>query len=527
MSALRRALIGLAVLALLLGLGSAALIMTSDHSSPRGLLLGLVLGAGWSFAFTGLYAWERRPGNNIGPLMTAIGFTWFFTAMQSSGNSIVFAIGVFGSTVPFAILIHLLVTFPSGKLKGRLQMCVVGLGYLVTVPLQLAWAFFADPTVQRDCDGCPANPILVEGHENIANSIDAVQVIGGIVAIAAAIAILFVTWRRSSPTERRALTPVVTVGGCAFVILLGLLVVGELGVPDTVKDVVYIASIAVFSLLPFAFLFGLLRSRIGRAEEVTTALSAENAQLNAELEAKVVELRASRHRIVEAGYAERRRVERNLHDGAQQRLMALTMNLRLARDKLGDDPAATAELLDEAMEELAATTAELRELARGIHPVLLSERGLRAALGGLADRSPVPVEIIETPEERLPDAVEMATYFVVAEALTNVARYAGAEAATVRVARSNGDVEVEIRDDGVGGADPDAGTGLRGLEDRVAALDGELAVRSDAGAGTTIAARIPCGQSSPTIRPCCARDWCGCSRRPGSRWSARPPTPRS
>ena len=172
--------------------------------------------------------------------------------------------------------------------------------------------------------------------------------------------------------------------------------------------------------------------------------------------------------------------------------MALTMNLRLARDKLEREPALAAELLDEAMDELGAATAELRELARGIHPVLLSERGLRAALGGLADRSPVPVEIVETPAERLPEAVEMAAYFVVAEALTNVARYAEAEEATVRVARRNGVVEVEVTDDGAGGADPDAGTGLRGLEDRVAALEGSFAVMSRAGEGTTVEARIPC-----------------------------------
>lgn len=493
MSGLRRALIGLAVLALLIGFGSAALILTSDHTSPRGLATALILAAGWGFAFTGLYAWDRRPGNNIGPLMTAIGFTWFFQALQSSNDSVLFAIGTLGATVPYAILIHLLVSFPSGKLESRLQKGVVGLAYFVTVPLQLVWAVFVDPTVQSDCDHCPENPILIGGHEGIADVVNAFQVLGGIVAIAAAIAILYLTWRRSSASERQALTPVVFTGCLAFLIVLALLIVGELGVSETVKDLTYIASIAVFACLPFAFLFGLLRSRIGRAEEVSSALSAENAELTAELEAKVAELRASRHRIVEAGYAERRRVERDLHDGAQQRLMALTMNLRLARTKLDEDPAAAAELLDEAMTELTEATAELRELARGIHPVVLSDRGLKAAIGGLAERSPVPVEVLETPSERLPAPVESATYFVIAEALTNVARYAEASSATVRVARGNGAVAIEVRDDGVGGADPAAGTGLRGLADRVAALDGELSVRSAAGAGTTVEARIPCG----------------------------------
>lgn len=144
------------------------------------------------------------------------------------------------------------------------------------------------------------------------------------------------------------------------------------------------------------------------------------------------------------------------------------------------------------MEELGSATAELREFARGIHPVVLSDRGLAAALGGLAERSPVPVEIAAAPEERLPISVESAAYFVVAESLTNVARYAAAELATVRVERRNGALEVEISDDGAGGANPEAGTGLRGLADRVAALDGSFAVHSEPGEGTTVEARIPC-----------------------------------
>jgi signal transduction histidine kinase len=489
---LRRALWALAILAALTGIGSAALILTSDHAETRGLALALIVGTGWSFAFTGLYAWGRRPGNNVGPLMTAVGFACFFQGLAASNNEVVFAIGIVCQNLTFATLIHLLVSFPSGHLRTRLQVATVGLAYFVTGPLQIPWALFVDPTKQDDCAGCPENPFLIDGHEEIANVINALAVIGGCVAIATAIGLVYAKWRRSSATERRVLTPVLATGGLAFTILLVRLVVGELGFTETINDFAFIAAITVFAALPFAFLLGLLRSRIGRAEEVSTELSAENEQLNAELEATIAELRASRHRIVEAGYAERRKVERDLHDGAQQRLMALTMNLRLAREKLDADPAATAELLDEAMAELAAATAELRELARGIHPVVLSDRGLAAALGGLADRSPVPVEIAAAPDERLPAPVESAAYFVVAEALTNVARYAEAELATVRVARRDGTIEIEVSDDGRGGADPESGTGLRGLADRVAALDGSLAVRSAAGAGTTVEARIPC-----------------------------------
>ena len=491
MTSLRRALLALAALAFLAGVGAAALILTSGHENSRGLAAALILSAAWSFTFTGLYAWDRRPGNNIGPLMTAIGFAWFFVAMTFSDNEVVFSIGIAGNTLAYAILIHLLLCFPDGKLEGRLNKWVVGLTYFITTVLQ-AIRFVVTVPANDGCEGCPENPVLIAGHETLSDAINVIQVGMAIVLIAITVTVVFKRWRRSDANRRRALSPVVFTGGLAFLILLVQLAI-QPGVSQAVERVTYIAAVIVFACLPFAFLLGLLRSRIGKAEEITTALSAENEQLNVELEAKVEELRASRARIVEAGYAERRRVERDLHDGAQQRLMALTMNLRLARDRLDTDPGATGELLDEAMDELAAATAELRELARGIHPVLLSERGLRAALGGLADRSPVPVEILETPDERLPAPVEMATYFVVAEALTNVARYADAEVATVRVERRNGTLEVEIRDDGGGGADPTSGTGLSGLADRVAALDGSFAVRSPAGQGTTVEARIPCG----------------------------------
>ncbi len=221
-------------------------------------------------------------------------------------------------------------------------------------------------------------------------------------------------------------------------------------------------------------------------------LALENERLHAELRARVDELERSRERLIEVGLAERRKLERNLHDGAQQRLVALALSLRLARDRLTRDPDGARELLGEAMTELDSATAELRELARGIHPAVLSDRGLPAALRALAGRVPLDVELVETPEERLPPRVEIASYYVVAEALTNVARYAQATNAEVRVTRLNGSVKVEVSDDGVGGADPAHGSGLRGLAARVAALDGRLEVHSPPGGGTTISALIPC-----------------------------------
>lgn len=203
------------------------------------------------------------------------------------------------------------------------------------------------------------------------------------------------------------------------------------------------------------------------------------------------EIRASRARIVSAADNARRRLERDLHDGAQQRLVALSVLLRLAKSKLGEGDVEPAQLLTQAGDELALALAELRELARGIHPAILTDRGLGPALEALVARTPVPVLLDVPTEAELPPPVEAAAYFVVAEALTNIAKYAHAKTASVDVAVHDGAVSVTVTDDGVGGADPDAGTGLRGLADRVASLDGSLTVEAEPGGGTCVRATIP------------------------------------
>jgi PAS domain S-box-containing protein len=232
-----------------------------------------------------------------------------------------------------------------------------------------------------------------------------------------------------------------------------------------------------------------LRQSLGEARR----LAAENEALRAELEVQLEEVRASRARIVQAVYEARRRLERDLHDGAQQRLTMVEMTLRTALRQLtsGADPALE-RTLGRAVDELSAGTAELRSLARGLHPALLSERGLMPALAALATRSQVPVMLRGDTIGRLDPSVESAAYFVVSEALTNVMKHADASRVDLTVERDGTTLVLEVRDDGNGGASVDADGGLRGLSDRVAALDGSLQVNSPSGHGTVVRVELPC-----------------------------------
>ena len=275
-------------------------------------------------------------------------------------------------------------------------------------------------------------------------------------------------WRRTGTFERLQLTPVYVCSLLTF----ALVTIAQAGGGTAAWWAAFVAT----ALTPFAFLGGLLRSHV--------------SHLDAELQARMEELRASRARLVEAGDAARRRLERDLHDGAQSRLVALSLLLRSARGEADGNPKVE-RLLDRSIEELKLSLQELRELARGIHPAVLTERGLEPALQTLVARAPVPVTVEAPGGERLPGPVEHAAYFVVSEGLANVAKYSRATHATVMVERRNGHVTVEVADDGVGGADAANGSGLRGLSDRIAALDGSLSLHSPAGRGTVLRADIP------------------------------------
>jgi signal transduction histidine kinase len=228
-------------------------------------------------------------------------------------------------------------------------------------------------------------------------------------------------------------------------------------------------------------------------DAVTAAaeISLENGRLHAELRARLEELKGSRGRVIEAGQKERQRLERNLHDGAQQRLIALSLDLRLLQERFAGDPEATS-ALDRARREIGLSLDELRDVARGIHPAVVSGHGLGVALESLAARGPVPIRLTVDLETRLHERLEVAAYYVVSESLANVGKHAHAESATVDVARRNGHLVVEVVDDGVGGADSERGTGLRGLADRVEALGGRLRVWTPHGGGTRVRAEIPC-----------------------------------
>jgi signal transduction histidine kinase len=225
--------------------------------------------------------------------------------------------------------------------------------------------------------------------------------------------------------------------------------------------------------------------------QAAAGFALENARLHAELRARLEELRGSRARIVEAAQHERQLLERNLHDGAQQRLIALSLDLSMLKGGINGEPGVKSGI-DQARREIAASLAELREISSGLHPAVVSGHGLAVALEQLAARTPVPVKLKVEVKGRLPEPLEVAAYYVVSESLVNVAKHAQAKTVRVDVLTEDGELVLEIVDDGIGGADSERGTGLRGLADRVESLDGRLRVWTPRGGGTRVRAEIPC-----------------------------------
>jgi signal transduction histidine kinase len=453
------------------GLAYLALTLGSDYVDDPGLEAALGLLVGWSFIGTGLFAWWREPENGTGRLMTAAGFAWFATGVEVANNDVLHTIGIALDGLFPALVGHLLLAFPAGRLQTRAERVVMAGGYINVTVLQIPALLFEDD---------PRSLLVVDPDQALSDLLDALQYAAALPVIVASIVILARRWSAAATLERRALAPVALAGGVAFA---AFLLAKGFDAAGAQSDGLDRLSLVMLATVPFGFLAGLLRSLLAE-------LVLENRRLTADLRNGIEELRASRARLLEAGDSERRRIERNLHDGAQARLVALAATLGRARLRAEGQPELAA-LLEESSAELKASTAELRELAQGIHPAVLSDRGLMPALEGLAARMPVPVHIEGDPGDDLPAPVATAVYFFVSEALTNVAKYAQASRAVVTVERDADRITASVDDDGIGGADPAKGSGLSGLADRVAALDGELDVHSPSGEGTRLRAAVP------------------------------------
>jgi signal transduction histidine kinase len=509
--------------------------------------------------------------------MIGCGFALFAGSLANYGSAVPFTVGLVLTPLPAAVILHLVLTFPEGRLHSWFERQVVAGAYFTAVPVQVVMLMFMGPENLAGCP-CPTNLVFIRDETGLHQTLMSAQRFLAMVVGGAAVWIVIRRWQWASRPLKRAFAPIILTGGVAIALVLVNLVAAQTS--TTAWYGFSSAASIAGALIPIAYLVGLFRARLGRvavsdlivelgrmpapgklrdalaralhdpslelaywvpdsqtyvgidgqrvepvtapertvtvlerhgeriaalmhdpalAEDpallnsVSTAagLALENERLLADLRAQLEELRESRARIVQAGDTERRRLERNLHDGAQQRLVSLALALALAESKVEQEPPTAVELLQAARSELTTALAELRELARGIHPALLTERGLGYAVSALAERAPFHVGLELELEQRPAPPIEAAAYYVVAEALTNVAKYAHATTATVTVDRKDGLLRVQIADDGVGGAEASAGSGLRGLDDRVQAVGGTLRVNSPAGQGTLIIAELP------------------------------------
>ena len=565
--------------ALLAGGAAVAGAVALSHGEARGtstFLAATTIAAGCSFTAAGIVGWLRRPANHTGPLMIVTGLLLLASSLAQANRALPFTIGLVLGPAPAALLAHLVLAFPDGRLHSRWERLAVAGAYLDATVLQVLMLMFMG---FEDVSGgpYPHNLLLVRDDMRVHNAVMTSERVFGFAIALWVGALLLHRWRAASVPQRRAVVPLFSAGGLVIA-LFALAFIAASPTPTFSRGFSAATQIAL-AVVPLAFLLGLFHARLARAgvsdlvvelgtlpapgrlrdalaralgdpslelaywipesrayagvdgrpidvdtrdgravtvlerggrriaalvhdpalrehqellDGVSSAagLALENEQLQAELRAQLEELRQSRARIVEAGDAARRRLERNLHDGAQQRLVALSVALGLAQTKLVGDPDAAAALLASAREELTSGLEELREIARGLHPAILS-RGLKVALSGLAERSPVPVDIEVQLEVRAPEQVEAAAYYVVAEALTNVARYAKAGAVRVSVTAEPHALTITVVDDGEGGAGIAPGSGLEGLRDRVEAIDGRLELYSPSGGGTRLSAVLP------------------------------------
>lgn len=549
------------------------------------------LAVGWAFAGSGLIAWWRRPTNRTGQLMLAEGLTWFIGNLQGTSIPLLFAFGAWWEALNLAVMAHLVLAYPEGRLGTRLNRWVAGAAYGTVAGGGLLRAAFFDPAVSSassylSCHGCGPNALLIHSDPALFDLIDLVyRWLGALLTIACVVALVR-RWRASGPARRRVLLPAWVSVTCS-VAFVGweLVYVVAPDFPASGQTLLVFLSDASQTAVPVVFLVGLLRMWLRRAavgnlilevgtdptpgllQEVlarvvgdpslrlglrergsdgytgpdgcplelpqpssgrtVTELTAgggdvsavlvhdaaldddqallsavtasvrlclENTWLRSEVATRAEEVTAVGSRVVEAVDRERQRLERDLHDGAQTRLIYALMALQRLDAELArgtDERETVRQAVAEADRTLRAALDDLRGIARGIHPAVLTREGLGPAVTALAEGAEIPVVIAMEPGRHAP-LVESTAYFTISEALSNTAKHAQARAAHVRAQRSDGKLVIEVIDDGVGGADPLLGSGLRGLADRLAVLGGLLRVHSPAGGGTRVRAELPC-----------------------------------
>ncbi|MEU7786996.1 sensor histidine kinase [Amycolatopsis sp. NPDC049159] len=495
-------------------LGVTALTLKAADGDHSALDTALSTATGFLFLLAGAVAHVRRPANPIGVLIALAGVALFLEDLQFTRDPVLYTIAVPLRAASSPVIAHLVLAFPHGRLRTRGERLLVAAAYLVVLGSGVVGLLAGDDP--RDLLAIRPGPGGAFADRALALAATAIS--------AGVVVVLLYRWLTGRLPQRRLLSPVVAIA------LLGALTSGAgtaLGDGHPLSEPLLQVYRILFCLWPLAFLAGVLRARVGNAEmirlllerdgsglaalvqddevwkdsrsidalDAAAGLVLDNQRLTAELEQRLAEVRASRARLVAAGDDERRRLERDLHDGAQQRLVSVVLLLRMTGRRYGDDlPPEVRALLSGSVDELQTAITELRELARGIRPAILTEAGLVAAVRSLADRSPMEVALSVGTVPRLDAAVEATAYFVASEALTNALKHAETDHVGVRITTEGAELRVEVTDRGVGGASLDGGTGLAGLRDRVEALGGELTVSSGPG-GTAVHAVIPLGET--------------------------------
>ena len=561
------------------GAGATWLAATANSGRPTepGPYLTLLVGA--SLIGSGLASWRARPDSRLGPVMIVTGFLWFAGLLSEATDGALYTVGVAVEYAFVAGFIYIILTFPSGRLRGTLDRCLM-LAAISALGLQVAAMLFGSGSGLRCSSDCGHNLIQVFHDNGFALTLLNIQRLLAAALTLTALGLLVIRWLRASRPERREVTWVL-IAGIATLIALTVTVVDDL-IGGPLKSTPAKIWFATLALVPIAIVATFVRRRLARgsvaglvvqlggptepadlraalaralgdpslelaywfpaeARYVTgdgrpveapdphsgrgstfverdgtpiamllhdpaleynsglvqsvcaaAGLALENERLQAELRARLVELNASRGRLVEATDAERRRIERDLHDGTQQRLVSIAMSLGLLESKLAPDASYATPIVREARTALTLALEELRELTQGIHPTLLVERGLPVALEELCRRAGLPAHLKVALDTRLPEQVETAAYYFASEAVTNAVKHSHGSEIRVDVSYASSVLTVDIVDDGIGGAAVGPGSGLRGLADRVEALGGQFTVSSPPGRGTRLTARFPC-----------------------------------